>query len=172
MQIFSIDALPIGKYIYVGAPNNRLDKRRENGDREGEEKTVQVRRREKTYCFSRDGTVLSIIISFNSPCLGCFFGVTENRFLFELFLSLGCKRSKQRVTEKIVYRVCVCVCLFFVADCELLFLYKQEFDEILKSTLEAKHENITSALRRFEYFNNYTDAKVRRRRLNVSREWD
>lgn len=46
-------------------------------------------------------------------------------------------------------------------DCELLVLYKEDFDQILKSTLEAKHENIKKALQRFEYFNNYTVEKIR-----------
>ncbi|XP_070509908.1 uncharacterized protein [Chironomus tepperi] len=46
-------------------------------------------------------------------------------------------------------------------DCELLLLYKEDFDKILRPTLEAKHENITKALGRFEYFNNYTTEKIR-----------
>ncbi|KAG5671781.1 hypothetical protein PVAND_001958 [Polypedilum vanderplanki] len=46
-------------------------------------------------------------------------------------------------------------------DCQLLVLYKKDFVKILKPTLEAKYENIKKALRRFEYFNNYTDAKIK-----------
>jgi hypothetical protein len=49
---------------------------------------------------------------------------------------------------------------FFAADCELLLLYKEDFDEILKDTLEEKYENIRTSLKRFEYFKNYTEAKV------------
>ena len=52
------------------------------------------------------------------------------------------------------------VLLYFTADVELLCIYKEEFDVILKETMGGKHENIKSAIRRFDYFKNFTDEKV------------
>jgi hypothetical protein len=49
----------------------------------------------------------------------------------------------------------------FLADVELLCVYKEEFDEILKQTMATKHENVKAAIRRFDYFKNFTDEKVR-----------
>lgn len=46
------------------------------------------------------------------------------------------------------------------ANCELLCVYKEDFDEVLRETMETKHENIKTAVRRFEYFKNFTDEKV------------
>jgi hypothetical protein len=48
------------------------------------------------------------------------------------------------------------------ADCEFLCVYKEDFDEILRDTMETKHEDIKKAVRRFEYFKNFTDEKVRK----------
>jgi hypothetical protein len=48
----------------------------------------------------------------------------------------------------------------FLVDCEVLILLKDEFNLILRETLEQKHDNIRRAMRRFEYFDNYTQAKV------------
>ena len=41
-----------------------------------------------------------------------------------------------------------------------MVLHKEEFDEILKDTLAERYDNIKTAMERFEYFKNYTDAKV------------
>lgn len=49
----------------------------------------------------------------------------------------------------------------FSAECELLCVYKEDFDEILKDIMETRHEDIRSAVRRFEYFKNFTDEKVK-----------
>lgn len=48
----------------------------------------------------------------------------------------------------------------FSADCELLCVFKEDFDQVLKEPMETKHEDIKSAVRRFEYFKNFTDEKV------------
>lgn len=50
--------------------------------------------------------------------------------------------------------------LFVLADCELLCIYKEDFNEILKEVMGTKHENIKSAVKRFEYFKNFTEEKV------------
>lgn len=50
--------------------------------------------------------------------------------------------------------------VFIAADCELFCVYKEDFDEILRETMETKHEDIKSAIRRFEYFKNFTNEKV------------
>ena len=47
-----------------------------------------------------------------------------------------------------------------LADCELLCIYKEDFDEVLKEMMKTRHEDIKTAIRRFEYFNNFTDEKV------------
>lgn len=46
------------------------------------------------------------------------------------------------------------------ANCELLCVYKEDFNVILKETMSKKNENIKSAIRRFEYFKNFSDDKV------------
>lgn len=53
-----------------------------------------------------------------------------------------------------VTRLCV------PANCELLCVYKDDFDEILRVAMAKKHESIKLAIRRFEYFKNFTDEKV------------
>lgn len=70
------------------------------------------------------------------------------------FFSLKWKLSRQRDTRFIVWLI------FIPADCELLVVHKKEFDEILKSTLAERYDNIRTAMERFEYFKNYTEAKV------------
>lgn len=92
------------------------------------------------------------------PCSTYFFYEKFYILWFSVF-SLAWKQSKYKVRLSIIlYNKYF---IYFVADCELLLLYKEDFDNILRPTLEAKHENITKALQRFEYFNNYTVEKVR-----------
>ncbi|CRK89954.1 CLUMA_CG003682, isoform A [Clunio marinus] len=45
-------------------------------------------------------------------------------------------------------------------DCELLCVYKEDFDAILKETMESKDENIKSAIRRFNYFKNFSEETI------------
>ncbi|CAO1431204.1 unnamed protein product [Diamesa serratosioi] len=44
-------------------------------------------------------------------------------------------------------------------DCELLCVYWEDFDKLLYATLATKHEQIKIALRRFDYFKNFSDEK-------------
>lgn len=47
------------------------------------------------------------------------------------------------------------------APVELLCVHKDDFDKILKSRMQTKHEDIKKAIKRFEYFKNFTDEKVK-----------
>lgn len=46
-----------------------------------------------------------------------------------------------------------------LADCELLCVYWEDFDKLLYEKLATKHEQIKTAMRRFEYFKNFSEAK-------------
>lgn len=91
--------------------------------------------------FLRDGTVLSIYVhpGKNENCKT----IRYSRFFVHLPESFRSINS-----------------CFFLADCELLCVYKEDFDELLKEIMETKHEDIKKAIRRFEYFKNFSDEKV------------
>lgn len=49
----------------------------------------------------------------------------------------------------------------YTAPVELLYVHKKDFDRILKKRMQGKHEDIKKAIKRFEYFKNFTNEKVR-----------